>query len=71
VPFLERGIPAVDIIDLHFGPDSRTNEYWHTPQDTLDKVSPASLKIIGDVVLEALPKIAEKVMGVIQGAVNN
>ena len=71
VPFLERGIPAVDIIDLHFGPDSRTNEYWHTPQDTLDKVSPASLKIIGDVVLESLPKIAEKVMGVIQGAVDN
>jgi Zn-dependent M28 family amino/carboxypeptidase len=43
-PFLEAGIPAVDIIDFDY-------PYWHTTQDTLDKVSPQSLKIIGDTLL--------------------
>jgi glutaminyl-peptide cyclotransferase len=46
-PFLERGIPAADIIDFDY-------PYWHTTSDTLDKVSPASLKIVGDVMLEWL-----------------
>lgn len=62
VPFLECGIPSIDIIDFHYGPLSRTNEYWHTSQDTLDNVSPASLKIIGDVVLESLPEITKRIL---------
>ena len=37
IPFTEVGIPAVDLIDFEFGPNNR---YWHTPQDTLDKISP-------------------------------
>lgn len=60
IPFLEQGIPALDIIDLHYGPDSRTNEYWHTEQDNIDHVSPHSLKIVGVVVLESIPEIAAK-----------
>ncbi len=63
VPFLERDIPAVDLIDFRYGPDSRSNEYWHSPNDTLDKIGPASLKIVGDVVLESLPGIAGWVNG--------
>lgn len=43
-PFLDAGIPAVDIIDFDY-------PYWHTTEDTLDKVSPQSLKIIGDTLL--------------------
>jgi len=39
-PFLEAGIPAVDIIDIEY-------RYWHTTYDTADKVSPASLGIVG------------------------
>ncbi len=39
-PFLEAGIPAIDIIDFDY-------PYWHTSQDTPDKVSAASLEIIG------------------------
>jgi Zn-dependent M28 family amino/carboxypeptidase len=58
VPFLQRGIPALDIIDFHYGPNSQTNEFWHSPKDTLENVSPRSLKIVGDVVLESLPEIA-------------
>jgi Peptidase family M28 len=38
--FLAQGIPAVDIIDFDY-------PYWHTPQDTLDKVSAASLEAVG------------------------
>jgi len=41
IPFLEAGIPAVDVIDFNY-------PYWHTTSDTLDKVSPESLKAIGD-----------------------
>lgn len=42
VPFLQRGIPAVDIIDLDY-------PYWHTTEDTLDKVSAESLERVGRV----------------------
>ena len=50
LPFLEAGVPAVDIIDLDFAA-------WHTPADTLDAVSARSLQIVGDVVVAALPRI--------------
>jgi peptidase M28-like protein len=40
-PFLEAGIPAVDIIDFDY-------PYWHTVQDTPDKVSAESLKVVGE-----------------------
>ena len=40
-PFLNAGIPAVDIIDFDY-------PYWHTSQDTPDKVSSNSLKVVGD-----------------------
>ena len=43
-PFLEAGIPAVDIIDFDY-------PYWHTTQDTPDKVSADSLKAVGDTLI--------------------
>lgn len=58
-PFLEAGVPAVDIIDLEY-PDA-TSRYWHTREDTLDKVAAGSLEAVGQVLLEALPKIEERV----------
>ena len=54
VPFLQAGVPAVDIIDLDY-------PAWHTAGDTLDKVSAESLKVVGDVVLAALPDIEQAV----------
>ncbi|MCS7079823.1 MAG: M28 family peptidase [Chloracidobacterium sp.] len=66
LPFLKAGIPAVDLIDftygkdeVNFGPGGPDNAYWHTARDTVDKLSPRSLKIVGDTVLRALPKIAK------------
>ncbi len=50
LPFLSAGVPAVDIIDLDY-------EQWHTSKDTLDAVSARSLRVVGDVVLAALPQI--------------
>jgi Zn-dependent M28 family amino/carboxypeptidase len=50
-PFLDRGVPSVDLIDLDYG---YNNVFWHTPQDTVDKLSPKSLEIVGTVTLEAV-----------------
>jgi len=45
VPFIEAGIPAVDIIDVEY-------QYWHTTMDTADKVSKKSLEVVGDTLLQ-------------------
>ncbi len=50
-PFLEVGIPALDLIDLNGNP------HWHKPTDTLANLAPASLRITGDLVLTMLPAI--------------
>jgi Zn-dependent M28 family amino/carboxypeptidase len=54
VPFAQKGVPAIDLIDFDYG---YNDVYHHTPQDTLDKLSPKSLQVIGDTVLQALPLI--------------
>ena len=51
LPFAKIGVPVVDLIDFNFGYD---NVFHHTTQDTLDKLSPASLQIVGDTVLETI-----------------
>lgn len=54
IPFLDVGIPCVDIIDLSYGPE---NSYWHTEEDTPDKISPQSMETVGRLVLEMFPEI--------------
>ncbi len=54
VPFLQRGVPSADLIDFDYGPG---NQYWHTVQDTMDKLSPESFQVVGRVVLEALRRL--------------
>ena len=56
IPFLDAGIPSVDIIDLNYGPG---NSYHHTPEDTLDKVSVESLDKVGRLVLSLLPSLSD------------
>ena len=51
LPFVERGVPSIDVIDLDYGPN---NSYHHTAQDTLDKISAKSLTIDGDVFMETI-----------------
>ena len=54
VPFMDIGIPAIDLIDFNFGSHEYANDYWHTKEDSMDKISPGSLKISGEIVLEML-----------------
>ncbi|HZQ96521.1 MAG TPA: M28 family peptidase [Candidatus Sulfotelmatobacter sp.] len=51
LPFLKRGVACVDLIDFSYG---YNNVFWHSPQDTIDKVSSQSLKIVGQTMLESL-----------------
>ena len=53
--FLKRGIPSVDVIG-----DFLNNGYWHTPQDTLDKISPKMLALTGHVFLESVKQLQSK-----------
>jgi hypothetical protein len=51
MPFLQAGVPSVDLIDLD------NYREWHTANDNLDAVGARSLQIVGDVVMAALPQI--------------
>jgi glutaminyl-peptide cyclotransferase len=56
-PFLARNVPAVDIIEY----EGYVNlGYWHTPKDTLDKISPKSIAIAGHVILESVAALQQK-----------
>jgi Zn-dependent M28 family amino/carboxypeptidase len=54
-PFLRAGVPATLLIDFDYPP-------WHTAEDTLDKVSPRSLAIVGQIVREALPGVEQALL---------
>jgi glutaminyl-peptide cyclotransferase len=51
LPFVQRGVPSADIIDLDYG---YGNVFHHTAQDTIDKLSPKSLEIVGNVILQTI-----------------
>jgi Zn-dependent M28 family amino/carboxypeptidase len=51
LPFVRLGVPSADLIDLNYG---YNNVFHHSPQDTIDKLSPKSLEIVGNVVLETV-----------------
>jgi glutaminyl-peptide cyclotransferase len=54
IPFLRAGAPALDLIDFEYGSQ---NAWWHTEQDTIDKLSPRSFQVIGNVLLKVLSKL--------------
>ncbi len=49
-PLNEIGIPTIDLIDFEYPP-------WHTPEDTMDKLSADSLRIVGAVALKYLAQV--------------
>jgi glutaminyl-peptide cyclotransferase len=58
IPFLQAGVRALDLIDFTYGP---RNEYWHTPQDTMDKLGAHSFEVVGNVLMRVIPELeAEK-----------
>lgn len=55
MPFVRLGVNALDLIDFDYGPDGK---YWHTDQDTMDKLSAHSLEVVGNVLLELLRRLS-------------
>ncbi|HET9181029.1 MAG TPA: M28 family metallopeptidase [Candidatus Angelobacter sp.] len=51
IPFAQIGVPVADLIDFTYG---YNNSFHHTTQDTIDKLSPKSLQVTGDVILETI-----------------
>lgn len=56
LPFVQRGVPSADIIDIDYGPHTITHPdgYHHTAEDTMDKISAHSLTVVGQTVLETI-----------------
>jgi Zn-dependent M28 family amino/carboxypeptidase len=50
MPFIKLGVPSVDLIDFDY-------PAWHKEDDTLDKLSPKSLEIVGSVVVEVIGRL--------------
>lgn len=63
IPFQKRGVPVLDLIDFNYGPPTQERpegSYHHTALDTIDKVSPRSLQIAGDLFLEMIRLIDQR-----------
>jgi len=57
IPFVKRGVPSADVIDLDYG---YNNVFHHTAQDTMDKLSPKSLEIVGDTILGTIHMLDQR-----------
>jgi len=57
VPFKQRGVPVLDIIDYEYGTPQEPEAFHHTEQDTFDKLSAASLQTSADIFLEVVKLI--------------
>ena len=55
MPFLNAGVRALDLIDFE-----SQSTFWHTPQDTMDKLSAHSFEVIGAVVVKALGELEQQ-----------
>lgn len=51
IPFAKRGVACADFIDFNYG---YNDVFWHTTEDTVDKLSPKSLEIVGGTMLETI-----------------
>lgn len=60
VPFLNAGIPAIDLIDFEYGTGPGRHDIWHTPGDNMDQISEQSLDIVGRTALEMVNGLARK-----------
>jgi Zn-dependent M28 family amino/carboxypeptidase len=54
IPFLRAGASALDLIDFDYGPG---NSWWHTDQESIDKLSAQSFQVIGNVLVKVLAKL--------------
>jgi Zn-dependent M28 family amino/carboxypeptidase len=54
IPFARRGVPVLNLIDFSYGPE---HSYWHTDEDTIDKLAPSSFQVVGDLVLGMIERL--------------
>jgi len=56
LPFHQRGVPVVDVIDYDYGPhdNAHPDGYHHTPEDTIDKISAQSLQASADIFMQMI-----------------
>ncbi len=57
LPFVKRGVPCADVIDMPYG---YNDVFHHTAQDTMDKLSPQSLEIVGNTTLETIRMLDQR-----------
>lgn len=60
VAFSENGFDSIDLIDFEYGSAPGLNDYWHTPEDTIDKISRDSLLKAGKIVMAFLDRTNRK-----------
>jgi Zn-dependent M28 family amino/carboxypeptidase len=63
IPFKKRGVPVLDLVDIDYGPptqDRPEGSYHHTALDTIDKLSPHSLQVSGDLFVEMIRLIDQR-----------
>jgi hypothetical protein len=66
IPFKQYGIKVIDLIDFVYrqpggAKDSRYEQWWHTEQDDLPAMDPASLQFVGNLVWNAIPLLEQQV----------
>lgn len=59
VPFLNQGFSAIDFIDFTYGSKPGSHDYWHTSNDSIDKIAAKSLQKAGTLALALLARIEE------------
>lgn len=52
MPFLTEGVRALDVINF-----SSQSSFWHTPKDTMDKLSAQAFEVVGNVVVKVLSEL--------------
>jgi glutaminyl-peptide cyclotransferase len=57
LPFKQRSVPVLDIIDYQYGTAQNPEAFHHTEKDTIDKISPASLQVSADLFLDVVKLI--------------
>jgi Zn-dependent M28 family amino/carboxypeptidase len=63
IPFRQRGVPVLDLVDIDYGPPTAERpegSYHHTALDTIDKVSPHSLQVSGELFIEMIHLIDQR-----------
>jgi len=60
LPFKQRGVPVLDVIDFEYGTAQDPEAYHHTAQDTMDKLSATSLQVSADLFMELVRLIDQR-----------